>query len=288
MMSNWYDPFTPGERIKRCFSMFNLALAALVLLACASELRFDWVEQLTGAFLMATNSSRPETGGIWESGRQALNAHQSLNRIINEKQDALREVQEADSFSSLASRLGPGEWVNVDKPHFRHLFESLPATVKTRVAQPIRLVWLLSTDTVDRIFCEGQMGGLVIYFIDTGNRVVFQMALGSADFADVPGEGRSDAPMDEGTFTVIVPAQRFFSALFQLPEDMLAELVGNPEKLLRQEGTLTRVGIGETADNGYIRLGFEFATLEQVRVVQVLAREWAVWQLNLILKGEDR
>jgi len=56
---------------------------------------------------------------------------------------------------------------------------------------------------------------------------------------------------------------------------------------LTRTGTIDRVGIWNFSEQGYIRLGFEFSRLGVTRVVQVRAREWAVWQLNLILKGED-
>ena len=68
---------------------------------------------------------------------------------------------------------------------------------------------------------------------------------------------------------------------------MITELMGNTDRLLMQSGTLSRIGIGDTVENGYIRLGFEFVGLDGPRVIQTQAREWAVWQLNLTLRGES-
>jgi len=287
-MPNWYGPFTPGEGVKRFFSFLNLGLAALVVLLGASELRFDWAERLAGNYLMVINSSRPETGGIWEAGHQTLNANKSLNQIIDKKQSSLRHVQEAESFSSLASRLGPGEWVNLDRSQFKGLFNTLPAGTKNRLIEPARLVWLLSTDVVDRIFCEGQMEGLIVYFIDTNNRVVSQFSLNTQDLNGTFDPAGIPSRLDEmdGVFSRVLSADRFFNALFQLPQDMITELMGNTNRLLSQSGTLSRVGIGDTVENGYIRLGFEFVDIDGTRVIQTQAREWAVWQLNLILRGE--
>ena len=287
-MPNWYSPFTPGEGAKRFFSLLNLALAALVLLACASEFRFDWAERLVGQYLMTLNTSRPETGGIWEAGRQTLNAHQSLNRIITKKQSTLRSVREAESFAALAGRLVPGEWANLDRSQFKALFSSLPAGIRDSLVEPARLVWLMTTEVVDRIFCEGQMGGMAVYFIDTDNRVVYQFRLEKKDLSSDTLPRGTHTRLDDmpGVFSRILPAEQFFNALFRLPGEMVSELVGNPDLLLRQEGSLRRVGIGDIAENGYIRLGFEFVGLDGTWVVQIQAREWAVWQLNLTLKGE--
>lgn len=191
-MPTWYAPSTPGEGLKRFLSLLNLLIIILVIMVCASEFRYDWAERLVGNYLMVINPSRPETGGIWEAGRQTLNAHQSLNRIIDKKQSTLRHVREAESFSSLAGRLGPGEWVNLDRQQFKGLFNSLPAGRRDRLIPPAKLVWLLATDVVDRIFCEGQMNALSVYFIDTSNRVIFQLSLdkeeidGSFDADGIP------------------------------------------------------------------------------------------------------
>jgi hypothetical protein len=287
-MPNWYGPFTPGEGVKRCFSALNLGLAALVILVGASELRFDWAEHLLGNYLMVINSSRPETGGIWEAGHQALSANKSLNQIIDKKQSTLRHVQKAESFSSLAGRLGPGEWVNLDRRQFKGLFNTLPAGTRDRLINPARLVWLLTTNVVDRIFCEGQMGLVTVYFIDADNRVVSQFSLNHQDLDKTLDPSGIHSRLDDldGVFSRILPADRFFNALFQLPPDMVSELMGNTDRLLMQSGTLGRVGIGDTVENGYIRLGFEFTDLDGPRVIQAQAREWAVWQLNLTLRGE--
>ena len=46
------------------------------------------------------------------------------------------------------------------------------------------------------------------------------------------------------------------------------------------------MGVGNSAQDGFISLGFEFRHMGESRVVAVKAREWAVWQLTLVLKGE--
>ncbi|MBU2454693.1 MAG: hypothetical protein KJ668_15405, partial [Proteobacteria bacterium] len=65
------------------------------------------------------------------------------------------------------------------------------------------------------------------------------------------------------------------------------DLIVNPEALLAQEGKITRVGIWNEAENGYIKLGFEFQEKNSTQVVFVKGREWAVWQVSLNLKGEE-
>jgi hypothetical protein len=59
----------------------------------------------------------------------------------------------------------------------------------------------------------------------------------------------------------------------------------DPQVLLKQEGKITHVGIWNEARNGYIRIGFEFEAPGRHEVVFMKAREWAVWQLSLNMKG---
>ena len=290
MIRNWYDPAGPGERIRRCFSILNLGVMIITLVVVASEFRFDWVETLAGNYLLSTNENRPEIGTIWETGHQTVNARQSLNRMIVEKETARKTVREADSFVTLAKGLSAGEWVNLDKNQFKNLYLSLSRADRLALMEPARLVWLMNGITTDRIFCEGRIGGMNIYFIDSGNRVIQQVDLETEKIGNAPEEMLTPAGLDElpGFSGPIYSAGLFFDAVFKLPEDMVPDLIKNAETLLSQTGTIDRVGIWNTSEDGFIRLGFEFSHLGEKQVVQILAREWAVWQLSLILKGEDR
>ncbi len=289
MMQNWYDATGPGEWVRRGFSFLNLGIAVFTLLLLVSEFRFDWCETLVGRFLMSTNADRPETGSIWETGRHTRNARNSLNDIILRKINMEKNVRSAGSFIELANGLGAGEWVNLDKERFKQLYLSLPPHARQTLIEPARLVWLLNGSTTARIFCEGRVGGIKIYFIDSGNRVIRQMDLDDGKMENFSGAGDAPGSLDSqpGFSGTIYPADLFFEAVFKLPQDMVPDLIQDAETLLDQPGTLSRVGIWNSAELGYIRLGFEFSRLGQTRVVEVRAREWAVWQLTLILKGED-
>jgi len=90
----------------------------------------------------------------------------------------------------------------------------------------------------------------------------------------------------EGFLGRIYSAENFFNALFKLSSDIIPDLIVNPESLLKQDGKIINIGIWNIAENGYIKLGFEFEANGENQVVFVKGREWAVWQLSLNLKGE--
>ncbi|MCB9236281.1 MAG: hypothetical protein H6581_31825 [Bacteroidia bacterium] len=285
---NWYEPDTLTEWLKRICSVLNLLIVSVTCIIIVSEFRFDWCERLVGNYLSSTNDARPEDGPIWDAGRHMVSALQSLDQMAIERESAGRTVQSADSFADLVAKLGPGEWANLDKERFRELYLSLPPYRRRNVVDPVRLVWLLNGGATDRIFCEGRMGGIKIFFIDAQNRVVQQVdldaqALGNNGSQSVMPGTLDDAPEFSGR---IYPAALFFSAVSRLPEQMRSDLILDTQDLLSEKGALDRVGVGNSAQDGFIFLGFEFRNLGESRVVQVKAREWAVWQLTLVLKGE--
>lgn len=291
MSQNWYAPLNAGEWARRSFSLLNIGLCIVSLLVFASEFRFDWCEKLLGRYLISINEFRPETGAVWETGRNTLSAHQSLSKIITKKEDTKREAQEAQTFSLLAAGLTPGEWVNLDRERFKSLYLSLSPGSARKILEPARLVWLLNASSMDRIFCEGRMGGMNIYFVDQENRVIQQIDL---DDQMIQAVESRQIPIPSGLEKMeafqgrIYPVDQFFGAVFKLPPDMIPDLMMDPELILAQEGIIRRVGIWNVAENGFISLGYEFEHMGEIRVLLVQAREWAVWQLSLILTGEHR
>ncbi|PIE61319.1 MAG: hypothetical protein CSA29_03980 [Desulfobacterales bacterium] len=250
-----------------------------------AEFRFDWCESLVGRYLITTNIGRPEIGTIWESGRHTVTALQSIDDIFLEKENKAQLIRTARSFSELADGLHAGQWVNLDKARFKSLYLSLTPARQREIIQPARLLWLLNTNQTARIFCEGRPGGILVYFADSENRVIHQFDLNTHRKYASDGFFSGALEMLEGFAGNIYGVDRFFEAVFRLPPEIIPELIPNSDTLLSQSGTIDRVGIGNAAEEGVIRIGFEFSHLGERRVVTTRAQEWAVWQLNLILKG---
>ena len=288
MGGRWYAPLSFREWAARTFSFLNLLILMVTLLLGAAEFRFDWLEKQIGAYLASMNQARPETGAVWEAGRHSASATQSLNKIIRLQEKSQRAQLGARSFFQLMSGLGPGQWVTLDKARFRSLYLDLPVVTRRQILAPARLIWLLNTAVVDRIFCEGSVAGVGIYFIDSANRVIQEIQLDKARLSRMQSEGGAVAgtlAQMPGFSGRIYPAARFFDAMFRLSSDMQADLIRDPERLLQQDGVIRQVGIWNEARDGTMTLGFEFLSQGHARVIQVQAREWAVWELTRILKG---
>jgi hypothetical protein len=291
MSQQWYEPLKLTEWFRRTFSFLNLCVLILTALFIFSEFRFDWCENLIGNYLTTTNEIRPEKGAIWEAGKQTSQAHEYLKDIVDKQQDTKRSVMEAVSFAQLSERILPGEWVHIEKSHFKRLYLSVPSAFSGKMIQAVKLFWLLSSEAVDRIFCEGMMGGFKIYFLDSENRVIEMIALEQPEIQEIE---KSKKPFEGGLESLnrfegrIYPANVFFNALFALSANIGPDdLILNPETLLKEEGKVTRVCIWNEASLGHIRLGFEFEENGNRKVVFVKGREWAVWQLSINLKGVE-
>jgi hypothetical protein len=288
MIQHWYEPLSFTEWFKRVFSILNIAVFVVTAVFVFSEFRFDWFEHVVGSYLTSTNEIRPEKGLIWETGRQTSNAHEYLNEIISKKEDTQKNIYGATTFTELVSGILPGEWVTLEKAQFKSLYLSLKKVSASKIIEPAQLVWLLNGSSLNRIFCEGIKDGIKLYFIDDENRVIKQIELKTEQIFEIEN---GEAPVEgtladmEGFQGRIYTVEDFFSAVFKLPEDIIPDLMVNPEPLLEQQGQIVSMGIWNEADHGYIKLGFEFTSSDGQHVVFIKGREWAVWQLSLNLKG---
>jgi hypothetical protein len=251
------------------------------------ELRFDWVERALGAYLVTTNSARPESGAIWEKGKQTLTARKTLEQIVTDRQASQREARGATTFQQIAANISTGQGVMVSGDQFRNLYLNLPEEFAHKIISPFELLQLSSLGQWRRTYIEKAGAGLMVYLLDTDNRVLRQIRIlpdflihfGRQQSARV--EALEDLPYFKNR---IYTADRFFGALTAFPEEVQRSIVPNPESLLEIPGKILRVGISDEAVSGFIELGFEIISGSQRSVSRVRGHEWAVWRLRTYLE----
>ena len=279
----WAEPRNFKEWATRVFSFQPLMLILLILLIFVSELRFDWIERVLGAYLVTTNSYRPESGAIWEISHKMQAAQQMLEQIVTDRQSIQREARGSESFSQIAVNILPGQGVMLSADHFRQLYLKLPPTIGREITSPFDLLKIYSSGKWVRTYFKKSSDGLEIYLLDNENRVLQNLKL-TLDLLDLI---ETDSLEVEGPLETlpnfkdrIYPADRFFAALESLPPEIRRNIVSHPEKLLGMPGGILRVGISDEAVAGFIELGFEVEDAEQPRIVLTQGLEWAVWQLR--------
>jgi hypothetical protein len=261
----------------------------MVLLVTIAELRFDWMEDLIGGYLVTTNRFRPESGAIWEKGHRTEDARQVLEKIVTDKQAVQREARNAENFTQIAETLSRGHELIISANHFRHLYNALPPELAGELLSPYAMVRFISERQWDRTFFEPGLSGFNIYLLNKDNRVLRQLT--------VPGDmltriERGETPRTDTLDNLpqfddrIYPAERFFKALEGVSEDVRREAVPWPENLLKSPGRVARVAISDEVLSGYIEMGFEMEEPNRTRVVLIQGRDWAVTRVRMALEGE--
>jgi hypothetical protein len=248
-----------------------------------SEMRFDWVERVVGSFLVSTNRQRPESGTIWETGRQTRTARKTLEQIVSDRRTSQEETRQAQSFNDIAATIQPDQWVMIPPERFRRLYLQLAPVAAEKIIPSLDLLMLINENNWERTYFEKEGDGLTIYLLDTENRVLRQLAI-PPQLLHAMGE--SQVEFDESLDSLpqfsnrIYPAATFFNALNSLKSDLRREAIPQPDRLLRSSGKIVRVGISRRPTFGYVELGFEIEDAERHAVVLMNGNERAVRQLQ--------
>ena len=239
---NWTEPVTFNEWVKRILAIRPLLVCLIFLAVMISELRFDWMERTMGAFLVSTNSRRPESGTIWETGRQTREARKTLDQIVSDRQTSEQETRQAESFKEIAATILPDQWVMISPDQFRRLYLQLNPETAARIISSFDLVQLINRDHWDRTYFEKDGDGLNIYLLDTENRVLRQLTISPGLLY---GMGESQVEMNTSLEEMlqfgkrIYPADRFFQALDRLKDSVRRDVLPQPDQLLRYPGRIT-------------------------------------------------
>jgi hypothetical protein len=280
---DWFEPKNFSEWARRVFSPRPIVLILLILGFFISELRFDWLEQVLGAYLVSTNSNRPESGAIWEIDQKTIEAQHTLEQIATDRMSSQREALGASSFAEIASSITLDQGVMLSSDHFRKLYLKLSPLLAQEIASPYELLKLFNDERLDRIYFEKAGDGLKIYFLDHQNRVLRKLIIAPPLLHRIEqGETALQGPLEnfDNFRNRIYPADRFFYALASLPEDVRQSIVSRPEMFLNISGYISRIGISDEAVSGFIQLGFEIEDPAGFRVILIKGREWAVWHLR--------
>ncbi len=265
-------------------SMFFLVLIV-------SELRFDWIEQTIGSYLVSTNAARPESGAIWEIGKQTQTAQQAIDKIVSDRQSSYREAGTATSFKQIAATIQPEEWLLVPPDLFRNLYLELPPDLAREIVPPFEMLALINDQDWDRTYFEKDGETLNIYLLNKDNRVLRKLHI-SADLLYLMAHSEIQVGQNLDSFSVfndrIYAGEYFFRVLKTLSPEVRQGVIRRPEQILDIPGRIVRVGISDEAISGFIQIGFEIESGTQRLLMLIQGHEWAVWRLHSVLEAEGR
>jgi hypothetical protein len=268
-MIPWYAPVNFSAWIRRALPPRVVVLAVAVAILAATEMRFDWMEKTAGAYLVSTNTYRPQLGAIWEQGHKADSARQALAKFANQRHNIQREAQQAGSMGQVISSIIDEKGAMVSADHFLAVYLKLPPMLAAEIVSPYQLLAYSNGGTWQRTLLEKQDGHLHIYLLDTQNQVIDRMQLGPELIGHIErGEVAISSSLDQlSDFDAVYSADRFFSSLNTLPEAVRKKIIAHPEDLLRVSGRIRRVGLSSRGFGDAVDLGFEVEASEGVKVI---------------------
>ena len=290
-MIPWYAPVNFSAWIRRALPPRVVVLAVAVAALAATEMRFDWMEKTAGAYLVSTNTYRPQLGAIWEQGHKADSARQALAKFANQRHNIQREAQQAGSMSQVIASIIDEKGAMVSADHFLAVYLKLPPMLAAEIVSPYQLLAYSNGGTWQRTLLEKQDGQLHIYLLDTQNQVIDRMQLGPELIGHIErGEVAISSSLDQlSDFDDIYPADRFFSSLNTLPEAVRKKIIAHPEDLLRVNGRIRRVGLSSRGFGDAVDLGFEVEASEGVKVILMQGGRDEVRRLqNSLSAGSNR
>lgn len=267
----------------------GIVLVALLVVLVASELRLNWVERLVGAYLVATNAERPESGAIWEKGRKAQTARMAIDKLASDREASQRMARNAGTLNEIVAALAPGQGAMLSAEHFRELYQKIPSGIAAEMISPFDLLRFTSEKRWTRAYLEKSAEGLTVYLLEANNQVLRQFRVAAATLALMArrGAAASQSLEDLPSFqNRIYTAERFFAALSALTEEERRGLIAQPERLLEVSGQITRVGFSDEALAGFVDVGVEVQAGSQRRVILIQGQDWAVWRLRALLEGK--
>jgi hypothetical protein len=286
-MSTWYQPTTFKHWCRRQISLRVMAIALILVALGVTEFRLDWVEKALGAYLVSTNPARPESGTIWDQGRQAHLARQTLETVMNQRRNSQREARQADSLGQVVATIHDETGAMLSAEHFVELYLKLPPVLTSEIISPYTLLSYMSSGLWQRTFFERQDKQLLVYFLDANNQVLHRLLISQGLLAHIQrGEVAIDSSLEQlADLSVhIYPAEQFFNTLNTFPSDVRKGIISHPEDLLRVSGRIARVGISENNTAGTVDLGF---AAEGTKVILVQGRMEDVRQLQWALDGSS-
>ena len=289
-MTLWYAPTSYKEYVRRLITLRTVLLFSAVVVMVATELRFDWMESAVGTYLATTNGARPESGTIWDQGRQSELARQTLNQYMNQRQDVQREVRRATSLGQVLAGIGKENGAMISAAHFVELYLKLPPVLAHEIVSPYTLLSQLSANKWQRTYFEGQGDQLSVYMLDDQNQVLYRLTIGPGLIEHIQqGEVAIHTGLNQlSDFSAhIYTAEQFFSVLNTLPDEVRKGIVASPEELLRISGRIVKVGISDESVGGATALGFEVEDLQGAKVILTQGRSNDVERLRWMLDSRS-
>ena len=293
-MANLISPIIPDKRPSVWFyQFFNLSsfiifffIAVIVLL----EVKFDFIEKMTGDFLKWNNQKRQKLGRMWNIEQQNVVALGQLNELIIEKEEKRKKIETIESFSELFASLKTDRLIQLTKEQFIKIYGSLPETISSKIIDPYKLINYFHRSDWVKTFVFQKETGIEIVMVDGRFGVLKSIMISGNDANYLANFGRTVPSSLENLKELssrIYDVSEFMDALYKMRKDERDKIIYNPFNFLRWESRFKRVGISEISENNLVQIGFEVHTLNKKEVVIIYVDDFLISSLIQHLAGAE-
>ncbi len=241
------------------------------------EIWFDIFEVITGKMILLTNSTRPQTGRLWEEENKELNGDAVIDSLAqNIVADTLTLVHFTNVYD-LHSELLLRKKVVMSHKDFIDFYRIIPVQSAKQLQDPMKFLELYHNpqwESVKIILNDQQLS---IYFLDGFGQPLNERYV---DLESLLKNGQSNYNTrlaDKKEFqNRIISAEEFYKAFLSLPLSYRLQIMNDPYRLVSWGDNLVYVGISSTVNMGAVDLAFEIISESQSRIYTSSASEIAV------------
>ncbi len=245
------------------------------------ELTTNFVEKSAGAYLNWRNADREAWGTLWVKEASKRDAARQLDAETAEANRLRRKAELVNSFAELIPIMPSGVGVPITPAKFVELYKKIPTVLQSNLIPSSDLSNLYWSNKIRRASAWVDDDNLVIYLIDSRNRVIRDVVIDKYTFRAVSNYGKTVIGRIENmpvfaNFTL--SSEDFFHHLYELSQPQQTNRIIDPNALLSVAKPVTQVGIGTKDDDRYGILGFESIGADGYYVITFPVPNEALWE----------
>ncbi len=280
----------PAVWIYQVFNLNSFLIIFFIAAIVLVEVKFDFMEKMTGDFLKWNNHKRQKLGRMWNVERQSITAMGHLSELIIEKEEKRKRIETIENFSELFEFLKTDRLIRLTKGQFVKIYSSLPSTISNKIIDPYNLINYFHRSDWVKTFVFQKETGIEIVMVDGRFGILKSILISGKDANYLENYGKiipTSLENIEELSSRIYDVSEFMEAIYKMRQSARDKIIYNPFNFLRWGNRLKRVGISEISEDNLVQIGFEIHTLNKKEVVIVYVDDFLISNLIQYLSGEE-
>lgn len=292
-MTNYPSSIIPDKRPAVWFYHFinlnSLTIFFFIFFIALVEVKFDFIEKMTGDFLRWNNTKREKLGRVWNVEQQSIAAMGHLNELLIEKEEKQKKVETIDHFSDLFVFFKTDRLISLSNEQFLKIYKNLPSNLSDKIIAPYDLLNYFHRSNWEKTFLFQKETGVEIVLVDDQYGVLKSILISKKDANYLSNFGRTVfASLEklEEFSNRIYDVNEFMDALYKMKQGDRYKIIYNPFVFLSWGSDLKRIAISDISEDNLVQVGFEIHSSNKKKVVIIYVDDFLISNLIQILAGE--